>query len=96
MNVINILENNLEVHLRDTIEGMERYRHGIQPRKLPKHKRLKFKIAEGPLVGIIVIPVPSKDKKGIDNMPVLQVGLLNDLTGRYEYYEPEGIPKLKT
>lgn len=89
--------NKLELFLgRDTIEGIERYRHGIKPRKQPKHRRLKFKIAEGDLVGIIITPKFSGGGEIIDIEPVLQVGIFNVLSNRFDYYEPEDIPSADT
>jgi len=80
---------------RDTIWGVERYRHGIKPGKQPKHKRIKFKILEGELAGIIVTPIYSEAGEHIDNLPVLQVGIFNNLTNRFDYYEPEEIPNVE-
>ena len=83
----------IELYLgRDTIEGIERYKHGIKPRKQPKHKRIKFKIAEGQLAGIIVTPKYSEGKDIIDIEPVLQVGIFNKLLNRFDYYELDDIP----
>jgi hypothetical protein len=85
--------NKIELYLgRDTIEGIERYKHGIKPEKQPKHKRLKFKIAEGVLAGIIVTPKYSGDKEIIDNEPLLQVGIINKTGDKFVYYEPHDIP----
>lgn len=90
----NVLELNLG---RDTIEGIERYKLGIKPDKQPKHKRLRFKIAEGELTGIIVTPKPSDIENELDIDPVLQVGIFNEMTGRFDYYDdndPYFIPSL--
>lgn len=88
----------LELNLgRDTIEGIERYKLGIKPGKQPRHKRLKFKIAEGELAGIIVTPKPSGIENLIDIDPVLQVGIFNDIRDRFDYYDdhdPYFIPTL--
>ena len=78
----------LELNLgRDTIEGIERYKLGIKPDKQPQHKRLRFKIAEGELAGIIVTPKPSEVENIIDIEPVLQVGIFDDLKGKFDYYD---------
>ena len=85
--------NKIELYLgRDTIEGIERYKHGIKPAKQPKHKRLTFKIAEGDLAGIIVTPRYSDNKEIIDIEPVLQAGIINKTGNKFDYYEPHGIP----
>lgn len=85
--------NDIELYLgRDTIEGIERYKHGIKPKKQPKHKRLKFKISEGELSGIIVTPKFSGEEEIIDIEPVAQVEIFNNTDGRFDYYEPAEIP----
>ena len=81
---------------RDTIEGIERYKHGIKPGKQPKHKRLKFKIAEGELTGIIITPKYSGGGEIIDIEPVMQAGIYNITTNRFDYYEPGDIPTAET
>lgn len=83
----------IELYLgRDTIEGVERYKHGIRPGKQPKHKRLTFKIAEGDLAGIIVTPRYSGNSEIIDIEPVLQAGIINQAGDKFDYYEPDDIP----
>lgn len=80
----------IEIFLgRDTIEGVMRYRYGIKPRKHPKkHHRIKTKISEGPLKGMIVMPKFSEQSGEIDMEPVLQVGFFNKNTNQYDYFEP--------
>lgn len=87
----------IELYLgRDTIEGLYRYRHGIKPRKLPKnHSRIKNKIAEGKLKGMIVLMRPSNIKGESDMDPVLQVGFLKKDTNEINYFEPDDIPTAK-
>lgn len=69
-----------------------RYRYGIKPRQSPqKHKRLKFKIAEGELKGMIVLPQYSGLPGESDIEPVLQVGFFNKDKQQYDYFEPEDI-----
>jgi len=78
----------LELNLgRDTIEGIERYKLGIKPDKQPKHKRLRFKIAEGELAGIIVTPKPSEIENTIDIEPVLQIGIFDEVKSRFDYFD---------
>ena len=60
----------LELYLgRDSIWGIERYRHGIKPTKKYKHQRMKFKVLEGALKGVIVSPLYSDKGEGIDLPP---------------------------
>ncbi len=88
--------DNIELHLgRDTIEGIQRYRHGIKSSGKPKHERLKFKIDEGELRGIIVTPIYSGIPNEIDIEPVLQVGFFKNDEQKYVYFEPEDIPPVK-
>jgi len=88
--------NNIELYLgRDTVEGVQRYRHGIKPGKDPKHKRLKFRIAEGELKGIIVKPKYSGIPNENDIEPVLQAGFFKKDIQRYVYFEPDDIPSTK-
>lgn len=87
---------NIELHLgRDTYEGVLRYRHGIRPRKLPKkHSRLKVKILEGPLKGMLVRPKYSEmsGEIDIDPEPISQVAFFNKERQEYVYFEPQDIP----
>jgi hypothetical protein len=83
--------DNIELYLgRDTIEGIIRYKFGIEPRKQPqKHQRLKTRIQEGELKGMIVTHKPSEILGEIDLEPVIQAGFFNKETERYDYFEAE-------
>lgn len=89
--------NNLELILgRDTIEGIVRYRHGKKPKKQYKHKRLKFRIREGESAGMIITPLSSSENNGgIDNDPVAQIAILNSLSGKYDYFDPDDMPHIE-
>ena len=81
---------------RDSIWGVERYRHGIKPKKHPKHKRLKFRHLDGPFKGMVVTPIYSDGVEGVDNVPDLQVGIFNSLTNDFDYYEPDEVPRIES
>ena len=88
------LGDKLELQLgRDTIEGVLRYKHGVKPREHPKrHKRIKLRVSEGELKGLIVIPVYSEASGRTYMQPVVQVGFYNNARREYDYFEPEAIP----
>lgn len=91
------LGNHLELPLgRDTIWGVLRYRHGIKPRAKPKpHKRMKFRVSNKELLGgLAVSPIYSDKGNGMDNEPVPQAGIFNNLINREEYYPLGEIPKV--
>lgn len=84
----------IELYLgRDTMEGVERYRYGIKPRKLPeRHARLKFKISEGELKGMIIMPGYSASLGEKIMVPLMQVGFFEKKKKEYDYFEPQDIP----
>jgi hypothetical protein len=88
--------NNLELFLgRDTYEGVLRYQYGIRSRKTKhKYSRLKFRISNGPLKGMLVKPKYSDLPGEIDIDPeqILQVGFFNKRKQEYNYFEPQDIP----
>ena len=86
--------NNIDLYLgRDTIEGVERFKHGIKSEGKLKRQRVRFKIEQGPLRGMIATAVQSQQVQGeIDIDPVMQVGFFNNITQGYDYFEPKDIP----
>lgn len=87
----------IELYLgRDTIEGIFRYKYGIKPAEPVKHhKRVKTKIDEGPLKGMIVLHAISDIPGVIDILPKVQAGFFNKNTQEYDYFEPQDIPTAK-
>lgn len=77
----------IELYLgRDTIEGVIRYRYGKRPKRLPKgHKRLKFKIAEGELEGMLVKPIYPRVPGETDTELLPQVGFFNRQKQKYVF-----------
>lgn len=88
--------NNLELFLgRDTYEGVLRYQYGIRSRKIKqKYSRLKFRISNGHLKGMLIKPKYSDlpGKIDIDPEQILQVGFFNKRKQEYDYFEPQDIP----
>ena len=79
---------------RDSYEGFERIRHGIEPKKpLKNRKRIKNKIASGQFKGLIVREKSLADNGSIDLEKALQAGFFNLKTEEYDYFEPCNIPK---
>lgn len=78
---------------RDSYEGIERYRHGIKPRKEPlKRTRVDSRLCEGEWKGLKVIERYSgvSGEFGIEKK--LQVGFFNRIKQEYTYFEPQEIP----
>ncbi len=88
--------NNLELSLgRDTYEGVLRYQYGIRSKKIKqKYSRLKFRISDGPLKGMLIKPKYSDLPGEIDIDPeqILQVGFFNKRKQEYDYFESQDIP----
>lgn len=87
----------IEIFLaRDTIEGVHRYIYKIRPkREFTKSKRLKFKIAEGEMKGVIVRHTYSQQAGESDLDPVMQVCFYDKVKKEYDCFEPEELPTLK-
>ena len=79
---------------RDSLEGIARYRFGINPKKMPFHKRLKFMVGNvNVLKGVQVIPLPSDRQRETNELKLIsQVGFFNKRTGKYSYFSKEEIP----
>jgi len=79
---------------RDSLEGIARYRFGINPKKMPFHKRLKFMVGNvDVLKGVQVIPLPPDRQRETNELKLIsQVGFFNKRTGKYSYFSKEEIP----
>lgn len=87
--------DNLEIHMgRDSLEGIARYRFGINPKNTPIFRRLRFIIeSKNELQGVHVIPLRPSDQTMKDEISALtQVGFYNKESSKYEYFERGSIP----
>lgn len=84
----------LELFLgRDSFESIERKRFGIAPKKpLKKRRRVKSKIKDGELKGVIVEDINADKDGDIGIRNLVQAGFYNKFTDEYVYYEPDNIP----
>jgi len=79
---------------RDSLEGIERLRHGIKAKKaLRNRRRVKSKVYEGEWKGVIVTEKAQKNSNEIGLEMVLQAGFYNKFKHEYDYFEPEDIPR---
>ena len=78
---------------RDSLEGIERLRHRIKPKKqLKNRRRVKSKICEGEWKGVIVTERYQDQSKQIGLEKVVQAGFYNKFKHEYDYFEPKDIP----
>ncbi len=78
---------------RDSLEGIERLRHGIKPRKpLKNPRRVQSKICEGEWKGVIVRERYKDQSNEIGLEKVVQAGFYNKFKFGYDYFEPKDIP----
>lgn len=84
----------LELFLgRDSLEGVERLRHGIKPKEpLKNRRRVKSKICKGEWKGVIVIESHRDDSNEVGLEKVVQAGFYNKFKHQYDYFEPKDIP----
>lgn len=75
---------------KDSFEGLERHRHGINPKKpLKKIRRIKSKVLSGPLKGLIVREKGLRENGRLDVEKELQVGFYNSVSQSYDFFEPK-------
>ena len=89
----------IEIHLgRDSLEGIARYRFGINPRGNPAFKRLKLTLAKrGEMKGIHVEPLAPIQQINADEIKIVsQVGFYNTNINEYQYFSKNEIPKKTT
>jgi len=89
--------NEIELYLgRDTFESIERLRHGIKPKEpLRERKRIKSKIRNGALKGVIVRERGLGKSGRIDVIREVQAGFYHTQRGEYEFFEPKDIQSAK-
>lgn len=90
------LGNNVDMFLaRDTLEGVERYRHGCKPKRIPyERSRVKSQVASGEFEGAHVIEIPPDDKhpEEIGLSFYLQVGFYNVHLDKWCFFKVDEIP----
>jgi hypothetical protein len=89
--------NEIELYLgRDTFESIERLRHSINPKEpLRERKRIKSKIRNGVLKGVIVRERGLGKSGRIDVVRVVQAGFYHTQRDEYEFFEPKDIQSVK-
>jgi len=89
--------NEIELYLcRDTLESIERLRHGMTPKApLANRRRVKSRITSGVLKGAIVREQSIAESGCVMIEPVVQVGFYHIQRGEYAFFEPKDIPSAK-
>lgn len=78
---------------RDSLEGIERLRHGIKPKdSLNKRKRVTSKIINGDFKGVIVREVSISETGNMLGEKPVQVGFYHNSKNEYHYFEIDDIP----
>jgi hypothetical protein len=80
---------------RDTLEGVERYRHGCKPGRIPHERsRVKSQVATGEFEGAHVIEMPPDDEhaEDIGLSFYLQVGFYNTHLDKWRFFKVDEIP----
>ena len=89
--------NQLELFLgRDTLESIERLRHGIKPKEtLRNRKRVKSKVEGGEWKGVIVRDMHLEDSGNIGIEKAVQAGFYHKERCEYDYFEATKVPTSK-
>jgi hypothetical protein len=91
--------DNLELDLaRGTLEGGFRFEHRIKDPKefksLGKRDPIIIKVDEGPFKGAYAYKIYSKEDEAVVITPAPQVGFLNGITNKFDYYLLDKIPEM--
>lgn len=86
-----------EIYLtRDTIEGINRVKHGIKDSKdfkfVEDNSRIKISVSEGLFKGLWIKLVPSKNGNHFNTKPLQEVGFKKK-DGTYDFFRLEDIPE---
>ena len=86
--------NQLELFLgRDTLESIERVRHGIKPKEtLRNRKRVKSKVETGEWKGVIVRDMHLAESGTIAIEKAVQAGFYHKERAEYDYFETANVP----
>lgn len=89
--------NQLELFLgRDTIESIERLRHGMKPKDTLRHrKRVKSKVEAGAWKGVVVRDMHLADSGTIAIEKAVQAGFYHTQRAEYDYFEAAYVPTNK-
>jgi hypothetical protein len=93
----NYFSKHLELRLaRDTVEGLERFDHGVREPKdyksLGRGGRMRILVDEGPFAGALAEFGPSEDGDGLGIPPIPQIGLRRTGEKAFVCYRPEDFP----
>ena len=89
--------NNLELHLaRNSLEGLDRYQHGIKQvadyKSLGSKSKMIIRLEEGEFKGAYAYLAYSEEHKSFVPKPLPQIGFLNRKSRCYDYFLLDKIP----